>query len=99
MPTAWENLMAGANASQLATFGEDVDWSGSSVPITVITSQTPFVGESTPNPNYFYLWAMLVDVPGIARGDTITRNGVVYNIIDVDPDGGGGVRVQLEKNN
>jgi hypothetical protein len=93
---------SGLNNAQISTFGEPVIWSPFSgtadYDITVVASENSFTGEPV-NPNYIFLWAMLADVPGIARRDTITRNSTVYNIIDVDPDGGGGIRLTLEKDN
>jgi hypothetical protein len=93
---------SGLNSAQLSTFGEPVVWSPLSgtadYDITIVASENSWTGEAT-NPNYIFLWAMLADVPGIGRGDLITRNATVYNIIDVDPDGGGGIRLTLEKDN
>lgn len=91
-----------SNRLQLSTFGEPVIWSPFSgtadYDITVVASENSWTGELV-NPNYIFLWVMLADVPGIARRDIITRNSTVYNIIDVDPDGGGGIRLTLEKDN
>lgn len=96
--SAWDSALARLNTIVRDTFPTPAVWGHGSLStdISVVTSQSRNQEESLP-PNYFTCWIVITDAPTIARGDTLEISSSHYRVLDVDPDGGGGVYVTAEK--
>lgn len=79
--------------------GVAATWSGSATPVRVIFDHAHeevnlgSLGVSSRRPR---ATAIAADLPGVAVGQTLTVAGTVYTIRDVQPDGSGGVVLELQ---
>jgi hypothetical protein len=105
---AWAELVEGANAQFLATWGTAATLApqatpGQTFPITGIIvrpgMEEEFIPGSTTGVSAIRFWVDFLSIePQPAMGDVITINGVNYDIGPVDVDIEGGATLKLKRN-
>jgi hypothetical protein len=96
---SWSTALTRLNRKVRDTFGSPVTWrvtGANPVDITAVLSEPATKGEAVP-PNYRTAWIVQSDAPTIARGDILSTLDGTYRVVDVDPDGGNGFNITLEK--